>query len=227
MSRYPGNPSLLRHSGNHNLTLVYDCTYNGFRVQVDKCPFIVEYLDRLHQTISRALAQYPRVFAFRVDPRLPVGPLLPGYAYSNEVIERFIKSFKAKIKHNRARARLANKYAHDSEVRYFWVREYGQHGKPHYHLVILLNYDAFNALGKFESGRDNIFNRLEEAWARALRLPVEAARGLVEIPSNAAYNLYRGDLAGQDEFFYRASYLCKAATKVFGNGLHGFGYSRT
>jgi len=29
------------------------------------------------------------------------------------------------------------------------------------------------------------------------------------------------------ELFYRASYLCKAATKSYGNGCHGFGTSRT
>lgn len=226
MSQYRGNPNPLRHSGNPNLSLVYGDAHKGFRVQEDKSPFVREYLDRLHQTVSCALAQYPRVFAFRVDLRLPVGPLLPGYACTNEVIERFIESFKAKIKHNRARARLEYKHAHDSKVRYVWAREQGQHGRPHHHLAILLNYDAFNALGKFESGRDNMFNRLEEAWASALGMPIGAVRGLVEIPSNAAYNLYQADWTGQNEFFYRASYLCKAATKVFGNGLHGFGCSR-
>jgi hypothetical protein len=89
-----------------------------------------------------------------------------------------------------------------------------------------LNYDAFNALGKFESGRSNMFNRLEEAWASALGLPVEAVRGLVEIPSNPTYCLRRNDPQGQADFFYRASYLCKAATKVYGDGQHGFGASR-
>ena len=218
MSRHPQNP---------NLTIINVSTYKGFRVQVGKGPFVLEYLDRLHLTLSRTLEQYPRVFAFRVDLRLPEGIPLPDYAFTNQVVERFIESFKAKVKHNRACARLVNKYAHDSKVRYVWAREYGQHGQPHYHLAILLNYDAFNALGKFESGRDNMFNRLEEAWASALGLPVEAVRGLVEIPSNASYNLYRDGLAEQDDFFYRASYLCKSATKVFGDGSHGFGCSRS
>lgn len=218
---------MIRHPNNSNLTLSYDNAYKGMCLQADKGPFVREYLDRLHLTVSRTLAQYPRVFAFRVDLRLPVGPQLPDYAFTNQVVERFIESFKAKIRHNRAKARLENKYAHDSSVRYVWAREQGQHGRPHHHFAILLNYDAFNALGKFESGRENMFNRLEEAWASALRLPVEAVRGLVEIPSNAAYNLNRADLAGQDKFFYRASYLCKAATKVFGDGSHGFGCSRS
>jgi hypothetical protein len=196
-------------------------------VQADKGPFISEYLYRLHQTMGRALIQYPRVFAFRVDLRLPAQTQFPNYVFTNEVIERFIGSFKAKIKHNRIQARLLNKRAHDSRVRYVWAREQGQHGKPHYHLAILLNRDAFTALGKFEAGRDNMFNRLAGAWASALGLSVEAVKGLVEIPTNPFYYLNRGEPKGQAEFFHRTSYLCKSATKVFGDGSHGFGCSRS
>lgn len=218
---------MIRHPKNTNLTLHRETAYQGLAVQVDKGPFISEYLYRLYQTMGRALCQYRRVFAFRVDLRLPAQTQLPGYAVTNEVIERFIESFKAKIKHNRSQARRLNKYAHDSRVRYVWARELGQHGKPHYHLAILLNRDAFTALGKFEAGRDNMFNRLEGAWASALGVPVEAVNGLVEVPPNPFYYLNRGELEGQAAFFYRASYLCKSATKVFGDGSHGFGCSRS
>lgn len=218
---------MTRHAMNTNLTLHKESAYQGFAVQVDKGPFINEYLGRLHQTMERALTQYARVFAFRVDLRLPADTQLPAFAFTNEVIDRFMASFKAKIKHNRSQARLLNKYAHDSKVRYVWAREQGQHGKPHFHLAILLNRDAFTALGKFEVGRDNMFNRLVEAWASALGLSVEAVKGLVEIPTNPFYYLNRGELEGQAEFFHRTSYLCKSATKVFGDGSHGFGCSRS
>lgn len=216
-----------RHSGNANLTLHNDTAFQGWPIQVDKGPFIQQYLNRLLQTMQYTLAQYPRVFAFRFDLRLSTGAQLPDSAYTNQVIERFIESFKSKIAHNRSQARQLNPYAHDSKVRYVWAREQGQHGKPHYHLAILLNRDAFTALGKFEAGRDNMFNRLEQAWASALGLSVGAVRGLVELPRNPCYHLNRGELGGQAEFFHRASYLCKAATKVFGDGSHGFGASRT
>ena len=218
---------MIRHPSNTNLSLHYENTYQGFPVQVEKGPFVSEYLNRLYQTVDRALTQYPRVFAFRFDLRLPAEIQLPDFVYTNQVIERFMESFKAKIAHNRSQARQLSKYAHDSKVRYVWAREHGQHGKPHYHLAILLNRDAFTALGKFETGRDNMFNRLEQAWASALGLSVEAVRGLVELPRNPCYHLNRGQLGGQVEFFRRASYLCKAATKVFGDGSHGFGASRT
>jgi len=218
---------MIRHPSNANLSLHYENTYQGFPVQIEKGPFISEYLNRLYQTVGRALTQYPRVFAFRFDLRLPTETQLPDFVCTNQVIERFMESFKAKIAHNRSQARQLNKYAHDSKVRYVWAREQGQHGKPHYHLAILLNRDAFTALGKFETGRDNMFNRLEQAWASALGLSVEAVRGLVELPRNPCYHLNLGELGGQAEFFHRASYLCKAATKVFGDGSHGFGASRT
>src|SRR5689334_4330450 len=103
---------MIRHPKNTNLTLYYENTYLGLAVQVDKAPFIQEYLSRLHQTISRSLSQYSRVFAFRFDLRLPTNIQLPDYAFTNEVVDRFIESFKAKIKHNRQMAKLVNKYAH-------------------------------------------------------------------------------------------------------------------
>ncbi|MCH4874749.1 inovirus Gp2 family protein [Pseudomonas sp. TMW22091] len=215
-----------RHPSNTNLILHKDSTFQGWPIQVGKGPFIQQYLSRLQQAMQCALAQYPRVFAFRFDLRFPTGIQLPDSVYTNQVVERFIESFKAKIAHNRSQARQLNKYAHDSKVRYVWARELGEHGKPHYHLAILLNRDAFTALGKFEVGRDNMFNRLVEAWASALGLSVEAVRGLVEVPPNPCYHLNLGEPGGQAEFFHRTSYLCKAATKVFGDGSHGFGASR-
>lgn len=143
------------------------------------------------------------------------------------MIGSFIESFKAKVAHNRRMAAQENKRAHTSEVRYVWAREQGQGSQVHhYHLLILLNQDAFYTLGKLESENQNLFHRLEEAWASALGLPVTAVHGLVEIPENPTYRIRRDEPMGQVELFHRASYLCKAATKVYGHGHHGFGCSR-
>lgn len=221
---------MLRHQQNSNLILYNNPIYRGLPIQLDKGPFIEQYLERLYTVSQQTLYQYPRVFAFRFDLRLPASLELYPNEYRNQLFKKFMNAFKAKIKHNRYMASQKNKYAHDSTVRYVWARETGQHGKPHYHVACFLNYDAFCALGKYEAGRDNIFNRLQEAWASALGLPVSHAAGLVEIPLNASYKLLRNNLNevnGLDEFFYRASYLCKAATKTYGNGQHGFGASRT
>jgi len=216
---------MLRHCQNSNLVFHDKPSYLDFPVQVDKGPFIRQYLERLYKTIGHALSEHARVFAFRVDLRFPAGVDHYEAQYSNQILERFFSSFKAKIRHNRRLATTENKYAHSSSVRYVWAREEGRHGRPHYHVAFLLNQDAFNSLGKFEVGRVNMFNRLQEAWASALGVPVETVRGLVEIPDNPSYYLRRDGL-GVGEFFYRASYLCKAATKAYGSGQHGFGSSR-
>ena len=219
--------NMIRHPDNSNLSLHIDHTYKGLPVQVEKGPFIRKYLANLLVTINRSLTHYPRVFAFRVDLRLPAVGSRPEYLCSNEVIERFFASLKAKIRHNRDMARLVNKCTHDSQVRYVWVRELGQQGRPHYHVLILLNRDAFCSLGSFTSGKDNMFNRLQEAWASALCLSEEAVKGLVEVPRNPCYYLDREGGEGLAALFFRASYLCKAATKGYGDGQHAFGCSRT
>jgi len=215
------------YSTNKNLTLHFEQDYLGLRIQFDKSPFISEYLHRLYETMARSVEQYRETFAFRFDLRFPDSYQPYGFAYQNEVIDRFIESFKAKIRHNRQLALRKNKYAHDTIVRYVWAREVGQRGRPHYHLAILLNKDAFCTLGTYEPGRDNMFNRLNEAWASALGLSLEAVAGLVEIPKNPCYIMHRDDPSSIEALFFRASYLCKAATKAYGDGGHGFGASRT
>jgi len=217
---------MLRHPHNTNLTLYNAPSFAGRPLLVESAPFISQYLGRLDETIKRSLEQHARVFAFRVDLRLPAHGQLPACAWTNQVIDRFLESFKAKIKHNRQMALIQNPKAHASQVRYVWARELGQHGWPHYHLVILLNRDAFNSIGNFKSTSDNIFHRLEAAWASALSRSVETICGAVHIPEEPIYCLDRGESEGQDELFKRASYLCKAATKFFHDGHHGFGYSR-
>lgn len=193
---------------------------------VEKGPFITEYLASLKNTIGLALGQYPRLLAFRVDLRLPLGIDLPDYAYTNQVMSKFIESFKAKIEHNRGKARDQNPYAHGCKVRYVWVREIGAGERPHYHILILLNRDAFYTVGRLQSENPNMVSRLQEAWASALRLKTEQMNGLVELPDNSMYRVDREDIGGLSKLFHRASYLCKVATKSFGDGQHGFGCSR-
>jgi hypothetical protein len=216
----------MRHHQNRNLHLHHESNYMGLPVQTWRGPLIVEYLYRLYLTMQRALLEHPRTFAFRVDLRFPSTLDVAPYLDSNRVIEAFLASFRSQIDHNREMAKQSNKYAHDTTVRYVWAREVGSCGRPHFHLVIFLNHDAFSTLGDFKSDQANMFNRLKEAWARALGLPANAVTGLVHIPDNGCYKLHRDDPAAQGKFFEHASYLCKSETKVFGDGCHSFGYSR-
>ncbi|EMA4529137.1 TPA: inovirus Gp2 family protein [Pseudomonas aeruginosa] len=217
---------MLRHPQNTNLHIHADDLFEGLPVMIEKGPFVTEYLVALKRTIDLTLNQYSRVFAFRVDLRLPTNGSAPGYACTNAILNRFLESFKAKIKHNRYMARQKNKYAHECTVRYVWAREIGRNDRPHYHLLFLLNHDAFYTLGRINSDSDNMYSRLNEAWASALGLSLEAIAGLVHVPENPVYRLHRDNLEAQRALFYRASYLCKSATKRFGDGNHGFGHSR-
>jgi len=217
---------MIRNPQNTNLSFYLEDSYRGFPVQTMHGPLIVEYLGILHLTVQRALSEHPRTFAFRVDLRLPADLEVAPCLGSNILVERFIESFRAKIRHNRSLANRKYGRAHDTTVRYAWAREVGRSGRPHFHLVILLNNDAFCSVGKMEYGRENIFNRLQEAWASALGRSVDSVAGLVEIPNSPCYYLRRDDPESVVGFFYRASYLCKAATKSYGNGCHGFGASR-
>lgn len=194
---------------------------------LDKAPFVEEYLEKLYQTLQYALNDYARVFAFRFDLRLPHGNGLPGDAMTNRVIARFKASLEAQISHDRQCAGRLNRSAHDTCVRLFWVRELGQEGLPHYHRIVLLNRDAYRTVGRIGSEGTNLYSRLEQAWASALRLPVSDVLSVVHIPTEFTFPLTRHDYLGHDEFFRRCSYLCKAATKYYGDGQQGCGGSRS
>jgi hypothetical protein len=214
------------HAENRNLTIYNESHYFGLPLMVEKGPFILEYLNCLHKTIYRALDAYREVFAFRFELYLPIGYAQDWYCYQNEIVDRFVDSFKAKIYHNRQIALRNHGSAHDTKVRFVWTRETGEDGGPHYHFAVLLNWDAFCNIGSYELGRSNMFNRLHEAWATALRVPVGAVVSAVRMSDRPCYRLGRHREQEVANFFYRASYLCKAATKSFGYGGHAFGASR-
>lgn len=216
-----------RHPGNSNLTIWRDSHYRGLELMVDKGPFIAEYLEDLWQTIQRALACYPRVFAARVDLKFPDGYGMPDDFVHNTVMRRFIASFEAQIEADQDKSRREGKRVHPTELFYFWVREISSAGKPHYHFAFLLNEDAYHTMGRLLTDRVNIFHRLQRAWSRALHPSEPDVSGLVNVPENATFRLKRavGD-PGVAAFFRRTSYFCKVATKVFMGRTRNRGCSR-
>lgn len=220
----------LRHSENSNLHLHRDDTFEGLPVMAKKGPLIREHLSSLKRTIELAMAQYPRVLAFRVDLHLPQGIDLPDYAYTNQVISDFFESFRRRIQYHQERVRERDGYARGCKVRYIWAREISQGGRPHYHVLILLNGDAYYTVGRLRSERVNMISRMQEAWANALGLPADEVRKLVHIPESPEYrigrNIHHGERDQLPELFYRASYLCKSATKAYGGRQRGFDTSR-
>lgn len=214
--RLKANPNLTQFAGNN---------YAGLPIQANKGPFALEYLDGVYATIQRALADYPRLFAVRFDLHYPRNQALPAEAGSSVVIDRFVASLKAKIRHDRSRAAELNKRVHDTVVRYVWVKEYGAESRPHYHFLLLLNRDAYHTLGFFNSQNENLYSRIVSAWASALQLTWDEALGLVHIPDNPTYQVR--DSVEFAALFYRVSYMCKVKTKRYGGWEHAFGCSRT
>lgn len=203
--------------------LIYGDIYRDYPLQEDKGPLVRQYLNKIISVMNASLKEHPRTFAFRVDLRLP---RTLRDIREDRLMERFISSFKEKVRHARRRAQRINPHAHQTSVRYLWAREIGQTGgRPHYHLVIFVNHDAFNCLGSYRLGSSNLYSRMVEAWASALDIELEAAVGLVHIPRDALYPVFADDPDSEEIFFYRASYMAKAATKVRGS-RHCFGGSR-
>ena len=204
-------------------TLVYGSTYEGYPLMEDKGPFVRSYLNKIIDVMNSSLDRHPRTFAVRFDLRFPVDLKVPP---EYRLVDLFISSLKSKIHHARRRAGRRNgTYTHQTEAKYVWAREVGDKGRPHYHFVIFLNRDAFNSLGKFKLGKDNLYSRIVEAWASALGIADEDAIGLPHFPGNATFKIKADDLDSQNCFFKRASYIAKEATKVIGR-RHSFGGSR-
>lgn len=273
-----------KHKTNKNLTLYFDSTYTEYTTDRDegydskikrKLPIFqyyeednktaakkkgkniekglfVEHLDSCLDVINDALENHPRTLAIRVDLRLPGWmDQLPDNA-----ISRFIETFKDKIRRDRRRAAQEQRYPKPCNVRYIWVRERSTTLNDHFHVLLLLNKDAYPSLGRFNSKQPNIANRIKESWALALNIDVDNLSGGVLFPPNAEYvvksskvpddrlrKLVESDAwrrMKQDDryakladfcdtyegLFYRVSYFCKANTKVFGRGLRSFGCSR-
>ena len=75
-----------------------------------------------------------------------------------------------------------------------------------------------------------MISRIKASWAGALGLDIFQASGLVHIPRNFKYrvnrSLRREERDVLPDLFHRASYICKVATKSYGDRQRGFGCSR-
>lgn len=207
---------------NKNLTCTTDHTFRGYPIQTKKGPLIEHYLQQCYLTLQRALKAYPRTFALRVDLRIPAETT----HVPRNVISEFIEQLNRIIQRDRIRAKRASKHARDSELRYVWVRERSTADQDHYHLVLLLNWDAYNSLGNRKADEGNMAARITKAWANALGLWLEDARDGVHFPKNGSYKVCQDDRKSQDDLFYRLSYLCKPSTKQYNTGKRNFGCSR-
>lgn len=156
-------------------------------------PFNKRYLERMWMVLNNAIDQYPRTLAVIAILRLPeyrdIDDSISNTSdHNGNVISRFIESLKEKITAYQNRKVRRNIRVHYSELRYAWVREYDQGGKPHYHIALFFNHDAFNTLGNYRNKSDNLGTLIENAWLSALSLSAfHEYRTLVHFPDNPLY----------------------------------------
>lgn len=218
------NPSTT-NPNNRNLTLITDPCFGCLPVFTNRGALIGEYLSSIMGVMDKALATHPRTIAIRVDLRYP-----SNYPHTEDipVITRFIKSLKSQIAADLARKKKQGIRVRPSDVNYVWVKERGSEEHDHYHLVLFLNRDTYNALGFYDVVDGNTAARIRKAWASALGITPEHLGGAVYFPENPIYKLDAGSYCGgaYAKLFYRLSYFAKAETKLYQDSSNHFGTSR-
>lgn len=197
-----------------------------------------EYLNKINHVMQITTSEYNRVFAFRVDLRLPSDlddyhirhADDPRHRYTRRKgdISRFVESFKSIIKYDLTAKAKRGKRVCACNPRFIWCKERSESISYHYHLLILLNKDAYFTLGSFDADTSMAF-KVMKAWASALGLiDVNHAKRLVHFPANSSYFIDRNSELFEKQYedlFYRTSYLAKVETKEYGDKQRNFGYS--
>jgi hypothetical protein len=215
----------IRLHSNTNLIIHTTDNYDGLPVQTQHGPLIENYLNQFQVTLQNAVDDHPRTCAMRVDLRLPI----QEEPTSPRIMSKFFDSLKAQIKADLKKRKKENGRVHPCSVRYIWVKEKNDALKSHYHVLILVNNDCYNSLGRFDKTEGNIAARIKKAWSSALGYHTADIGGLVHFPTNPIYNVNKNSPSFDYDFaelFYRVSYFAKAATKNFGDYSNAFGSSR-
>ncbi|MFD2231354.1 YagK/YfjJ domain-containing protein [Alkalimarinus sediminis] len=224
---------LKRLRENPNLSYHYAPYYKGLPVQVSRGPLVAEWLENIRSSMLEQVATHSKIFALRIDLRLPGFYSLPeGQIFGNDYYDRFKRRLK----------RLLDDMpdTRNHGLKLVAAREYDQYeNKPHFHVLVLLNGNAIRATGKWDLSCDNLYSRLHDAWAHALGLNDHEVLGLIQFSDGAkycsgsrsqakggAFLMERGDHNMFEDVFFACSYLAKYATKNFNDGCHPFLCSR-
>ena len=203
----------------------YERTYYGYPVYLDRGPLIANHLAAISRTLNNVLSDTPRAYAVRFDLHIPA----EFDVTDSEVITRFFNAFKRLLEAADHEKANEGKRVHPHRLRYCWAREWGrQNNRPHYHVLIILNHDRYRTLGAFKNADGNLSARIKTAWAIATGQSYTSVNRLVHFPEKPEYWLIRASEDYQQQLknlFFRASYLAKSDTKVFGIGQRTFGTS--
>lgn len=205
----------------------------------------VDYFKELIDVIGIAQSINPRVTTIRVDLRYPaslLGDDMPCMALVDreDKITRFFKSLRAKLGVLSQKKHKAGLRYYPHNLHYVWVREHGSSEHPHYHILLLLNKDAFYHTGDYKSP-DSLAGLIIQAWASAwglhARIPgyqddLALFAKVVHFPTNGIYHLNVNSPVTQYEddwmkLVRRVGYLAKTRDKDIQSGWRSFGTSLT
>ena len=210
-------------------------------------PLNDRYVTRMKKTLDNCLNAYPRTMVLRIDLHLP-SDKIHIYRKDDGLVKKFIASLKSQIYAQYCRKQKAGTRVYQTNIRYIWVREFGQVGmtplardqesdKIHYHVALLLNKDAYAYPGSYvsqsEGYQHNLAFMIMNAWIRALNLHREESYEkyypLVHFPEKPYYHLNtRDNDFGRilDEVIVRLEYLAKIYSKDNSDGYRNFGCSQ-
>jgi hypothetical protein len=213
-------------------------TYKGLEVLYPVSELNTHYLDRIILTMSKALKDYKRVHALRLDLRLPVSDsekdilrrdeVLNNTFNQKNIIKRFFESLKAKIKAQEKRMKASEKRVYPCHLRYVWCRERNKSDNDHYHLVLFFNKDRYFSSG-YRDNEESLVRLIMDAWSSALGEYVDNADRLVQLVYKGTYYLDQNKYDFENKYqalFTRLSYFAKNRTKHYGEGKRCFGTSQ-
>lgn len=229
--------SLKRLPSNRNLSLTTESHYEGFPIKTQYRvkgkfylgPIFIDHLKQSINIITSFTDKYPRVQAVRLELLYPKDYSYPA---TNQHISRFFKSLNYRIDKYYLKRVKAGKRGVKTEVGYIWTREQETSDFPHYHLLVMVNHDAFNGLGGYDNP-NGLFGMMRLAWAAALDVSFEKTEGIVSASNRNGESSLHFLNRNRDEFktelkrmIGRVSYMCKVKGKQYvGNRERNFGVS--
>ncbi|HIC6968128.1 inovirus Gp2 family protein [Salmonella enterica] len=210
---------------------------NTYNLDMRHAPFNNHYLHKLANVIFNAIREHPRTTVIRIDLHLP------DYKDNNDslscivnlnqgLMKRFIESLNVRLQtflKNKAQAGIRT---YPCRLRYAWVKERQESEKPHWHVVLFLNKDAFKGPGNYKGDSYNLASMIQASWLSALKLPFAVEYlTLVHFPVKPCYYLNVNKAGAYprsyDDLMFRLSYMAKERSKVYCREERSFGCSQS
>lgn len=200
-------------------------------------PLVVRYLESICTTLNHAIREHPRTGVLYLTARQPVN----GPSDSGEIAGAFISSLQALINADLKQRKRNGWSVLRCRVRLIWRTELRRKGEIFYHLAILMNSEAYLPLGGLNGCLDvdspwwpnqreaigSMAERIQRAWATALKIEVTRAAELVRFPVNVLERIDSRAPASACGTFERLSGMTKAGNSGSRYAFQSFGCSES